>query len=96
VSLRSTLEGSPETDMPVRDARAKERKTAIELAAMVMNELRDRAEYSRILHVAIVRRFEPRLHNPNWDATFTVAGGLIPPESAVRVARELQSRFDLD
>jgi hypothetical protein len=34
--------------------------------------------------------------NPNWNVAFTVDGNVMAPELAYRVARALQSHFELD
>jgi hypothetical protein len=75
---------------------AKDTRTATELAEMIMREIRKRPECHRIRDVAIVRSGEQTPPNPNWNVAFTVDGNVMAPELAYRVARALQSHFELD
>jgi hypothetical protein len=74
---------------------AKQKKTAAELAAIIMQELRKRPELNRILFVTVIPPFEQNPVNPNWDVAFTVEGNLRAPELAYRLARALRAEFDL-
>lgn len=73
----------------------KEKKTADELAALIMGEIRKYPECNHILNVTITRPVQRAPHQPNWDVAFVVHGNVIAPEFAYRIAREVQSHFDL-
>jgi hypothetical protein len=72
----------------------KEKKSAAELKALIMRELRQHPEWHDIEDVAIASAAQPR-EQPNWDAAFTMSGPRSAPEGAFRFARELGAKFDL-
>jgi hypothetical protein len=72
----------------------KEKKSATELKALIMREVKQHPEWHDIKDVAIA--CPVRLpHQPNWDAAFTMSGPRPAPEGAFRFARELGAKFDL-
>jgi hypothetical protein len=75
-----------------------EKKSAAELRALIMRELRQHPEWHDmedvIEDVAITSPARPR-EQPNWDAAFTMSGPRSAPEGAFRFARELGAKFDL-
>jgi hypothetical protein len=72
----------------------REKKSAVELKALIMREVRRHPEWHDILDVAITRP-ERLPHQPNWDAAFTMTGPRATPEGAFRFAGELGAKFDL-
>lgn len=74
---------------------AKEQKTADELTALIMTEVRQHREWNDLMDVAIVRPVQSTPLHPNWDASFVVNGSRVPPEGAFQFVRGLQSKFDL-
>jgi len=72
----------------------KEKKSAAELKALIMREVKQHPEWNDIADVAITRPVRPP-NQPNWDAAFTMSGPRTTPEGAFRFARELGTKFDL-
>jgi hypothetical protein len=72
----------------------KEKRSAAELKALIMRELRKHPEWHDIEDVAITSAARPR-EQPNWGAAFTMSGPRSAPEGAFRFARELGAKFDL-
>jgi hypothetical protein len=72
----------------------KEKKSAAELKALIMRELRQHPEWHDIEDVEITSAARPR-EQPNWDPAFTMIGPRSAPEGAFRFARELGAKFDL-
>lgn len=72
------------------------KKNSDELAAMIMQEVRKRAECSNVLGVVIVPNAAGEPDHPNWKAGFTADGPNIAPEEAYLVARKLSAQFDWD
>jgi hypothetical protein len=69
---------------------AKEKKTAAELSALVMEEIRKLPELNDVTGAAITRPT-----NMNWDVGFTMHGPRYAPEKAWAIARDLQAKYDL-
>jgi hypothetical protein len=74
---------------------SKETKTATELAALIMREIRELPECDHIARVAITRSPRQRDHQPNWRFSWTVNGSWAVPESAFKIAERLQAKADL-
>jgi hypothetical protein len=72
----------------------KEKRSAAELKALIMRELRKHPEWHDIEDVAITSPARPR-EQPNWGAAFRMSGPRSAPEGAFRFARELGAKFDL-
>jgi hypothetical protein len=72
----------------------REKKSAVELKALIMREVKRHPEWHDIQDVAITRR-QRLSHQPNWDAAFTMTGPRATPEGAFRFAKELGAKFDL-
>jgi hypothetical protein len=75
---------------------AKARRKALELQEAIMVEVRRHPEWSDIVGVAITERNRQALHQPNWDAAFTMSGPRVAPERAFRLITHLQNEFDLE
>ena len=73
----------------------KEKKTASELAALIMREIRDLPECDHIARVVITRSPRQTLHQPNWRFAWTVNGNWSVPEAAFKVAGRLEAQTDL-
>ncbi len=73
----------------------KEKKSAAELEALTLYEIRRYRECDHIMGVAITRPPQTAPHHPNWDAAFTISGNEIPPPIAFEIATRLKSQFDL-
>ena len=73
---------------------AKEKKSAAELKALIMRELKQHPEWHDIEDVAITFPARPP-DRPNWGAALTMSGPRSAPEGAFRFARELGAKFDL-
>ena len=72
----------------------REKKSAVELKALIMREVKRHPEWHDIQDVAITRP-ERLPHQPNWDAAFRMTGSRATPEGAFRFAKELGTKFDL-
>jgi hypothetical protein len=66
----------------------REKKSAVELKALIMREVKRHPEWHDIQDVAITRP-ERLPHQSNWDAARAT------PEGAFRFAGELGAKFDL-
>jgi hypothetical protein len=73
---------------------AKEKKSAKELQAMIMQEAQKHPDWD-IASVAISRHAQSFPHLPNWDAQFTMKGRNMAPPAARQFTTELSNRFDL-
>jgi hypothetical protein len=73
----------------------KGKKTAKELEAMIMQEVRKHPDWSDIQDVAAIPTVKTAEHHPNWQAAFTMAGHRVPPQKAFQFATELSNKFDL-
>ncbi len=72
------------------------KKSADELAAMIMQEVRKRPDWSNVLDAVILPNIGADPHQPNWKAAFTMDGPRTVPVEAQQIARELSAQFDLD
>ena len=90
------------SDWPVCPvAGAKEKKTADELADIIMSEIRSHPDLGYIQDLKIIPRDG---ENPNWKGILELAGfgeygkpapSTVPPDWAFEVVRTTQSKFDL-
>ena len=74
---------------------AKEKKTQDDLIALLMGELRKHPECDSVVRVTIIQPVQSAPHHPNWDVAWTVGGNQILCPAALRIASELQAKFDL-
>jgi hypothetical protein len=72
---------------------AKEKKTQAELIALLMRALRKHPECDHVVRVAITQPVRSAPHH--WDVAWTVSGNQILCPVALRIASELQAKFDL-
>jgi hypothetical protein len=70
----------------------KEKKSASELEAMIMQEVRKHPALIDVQGVLIAENPEP--HPPNWRPEFVMAGAGIRPAKALQIAIELGMKFD--
>ena len=73
----------------------KEKRTASELAALIMREIRELPECDHITRVAITRLLRHTPHQPNWRFSWAVNGSWAVPEAAFKVAEKFQGQADL-
>jgi hypothetical protein len=73
----------------------KEKKSASELQAMIMQEVRKHPDWSYIEDVAITQSVQTAPHHANWSVGFVCDGPRTAPGEAFQFARELVSKFDL-
>ena len=73
----------------------REKKTAKELEAMIMTEVRKHADWSDVKDVAAIPTDKSSEHHPNRQAAFTMNGSPIRPQEAAQFATELSHKFDL-
>jgi hypothetical protein len=74
----------------------KEKKTELELKALIMGRIRQHPEWHYITNVVITRpQFILAPHQPNWDVVFVHSEKTSIPEGAFRIVLELGSRYDL-
>jgi hypothetical protein len=73
----------------------KEKRTASELAALIMREIRELPECDHITRVAITRLRKHTPHQPNWRFSWAVNGSWPVPEAAFKVAEKFQAQADL-
>jgi hypothetical protein len=73
----------------------KEKKSAAELRASIMGEIREHSHWSDIIDITVVTIPQYSADRPNWDGTFTLNGAMAPPEGAFQIVRKHQSKFDL-
>ena len=73
----------------------KEKKTAPELAALIMREIRELPEYDHIAGVAITRAPRQAPDQLNWYFSWTVTGNWPMPEGAFKIAERFQAQIDL-
>jgi hypothetical protein len=74
----------------------KPKKSAEELATIIMREVRKRADWSNVLDAVILPHIGASPHQPNWKAAFTIDGPRNVPAEAQQIARELSAKFDWD
>ena len=74
---------------------AKEKKTHFDLITLLMMELRQHNECDHVVRITITRPVQSAPHLPNWDVAWTVRGNQILCPAALRIASELQAKFDL-
>jgi hypothetical protein len=70
----------------------KPKKSASELQAMIMQEVRKHPDLSDVQDVLIAENPEP--HPPNWRPEFVMAGSRSRPPKALQIATELGWKFD--
>jgi hypothetical protein len=73
----------------------KEKKTALELEAMILQEVRKHQDWSRVEGIVITPIVRTSPDHPNWSAAFVMDGPATAPGAAFQFARELSNRFDL-
>jgi hypothetical protein len=73
----------------------KEKKSASELEAKIMQEVRKHPDWSHVQGVAITRSIQEAPHRASWDAAFVTDGPAIAPAEAFQFARELAAKYDL-
>ncbi|MCG2645594.1 MULTISPECIES: hypothetical protein [Bradyrhizobium] len=71
-------------------------KSAEELAALIMQEVRGQPKCSDVLDVMILPNIGDRPDHPNWKAGFTADGPSTAPAEAYQIARELSEQYDWD
>ena len=74
---------------------AKEKKTRADLLALLMGELRKHPECDHVVRAAITQPVQHTPDHPNWDVAWSVSGNQILCPAALRIASELQAKFDL-
>ncbi|MGY4350114.1 hypothetical protein [Bradyrhizobium sp. 187] len=74
----------------------KPRKSADELVAIIMQEVRKRPDCSQVLDVMILPNIDGAPDHPNWKAGFTADGPSTAPAEAYQISRELSAQFDWD
>jgi hypothetical protein len=73
----------------------KQNKTASELQAMIMQELRKRQNWSYIHSVAIAPRVQNASHHANWDAQFVMEDNRLVPGEVFHLITHLQNEYHL-
>jgi hypothetical protein len=71
----------------------KEKKTHADLIALLLWELRKHPECDHVVRVVIIQPVPSAPHD--WDVAWTVGGNQILCPAALRIASELQAKFDL-
>ena len=75
---------------------AKEKKTATDLTATIMQEVRKHPDCNDITNVAIIRPVQHAPGHPNWSFAWTRDHtSSLAPATANEIARKLQNQFDL-
>jgi hypothetical protein len=74
----------------------KPKKSAPELKAMIMEEVRKHPDWSYVSDVTILPNIGAAPHHPNWKFSFTHDGTRIAPPDAEIFARVLSSQYDWD
>ena len=72
-----------------------ETKTAAELVALVVKEIREHPEYDHITGVSVMRRIPQPSHPANWRVELSVSGSWHIPEGAYKIVERLQAQFNL-
>jgi hypothetical protein len=72
-----------------------ETKTAAELVALVVREIREHPEYDHIAGVSVMRRIPQPSHPANWRVELSVSGSWHIPEGAYKIVERLQAQFNL-
>lgn len=74
----------------------KEKRTGVELTAIIMQEVRKHSECTDITGVAIIRPVQHAPHEPNWGFAWTRNyTNNLPPAMADEIVRKFQNQFDL-
>jgi len=73
----------------------KEKKTAPELAALIMREIRELPEYDHITRVTITRVPQQAPDQLNWCFSWTLTGNWPVPDGAFKIAERFQAQIDL-
>ena len=71
-------------------------KSADELSAMIMAEVRKHPDWSHVQDVVILPTVRAAPHQSNWKPAFTVEGPRIRPEEADFLAMALSQQYDWD
>jgi hypothetical protein len=74
---------------------SKEMKSATELAALIMDEIRDHPEYDHIASVTVTQVPRRAPDQPNWRFGWTVIGNWAVPEAAFKIAERFQAQINL-
>jgi len=72
------------------------KKSADEIAALIMREVRKHPDWSNVLEAVILPDIGAAANQPNWKAAFTMDGPRNVPAEAQQIARELSAQFDWD
>ena len=72
---------------------AKEKKTRADLVALLIRELRKLPECDSVARVTITQPVPSAPHH--WDVAWTVGSNQVLCPAALRIASELQAKFDL-
>ena len=72
-----------------------ETKTAAELVALVVREIREHPEYDHIAGVSVMPRIPQPSHPANWRVELSVCGSWHIPEGAYKIMERLQAQFNL-
>src|SRR5712671_4771028 len=72
-----------------------EAKTAAELVALVVREIREHPEYDHIAGVSVMPRIPQPSHPANWRVELSVSGSWHIPEGAYKIVERLQAQFNL-
>ncbi len=72
-----------------------ETKTAAELVALVVREIREHPEYDHIAGVSVMPRIPQPSHPANWRVELSVSGSWHIPEGAYKIVERLQAQFNL-
>jgi len=73
----------------------KEKKSADDLTAMIMQEVRKHPDWSHVLGVTVTPIAQAAPHHANWSVAFVADGPRIAPSEAFQFARKLGGKFDL-
>jgi hypothetical protein len=73
----------------------KQTKTAAELVAMIIKELRKHSKCNHVMSVGITRPPQLSARDPTWAPAFTCDGPKIAPPIAFEIATKLQNLYDL-
>lgn len=75
---------------------AKEKRTGVELTALIMQEVRKHSDCNDITKVAIIRPVQQAPHLPNWGFAWTRDySTTLAATVADEIAHKLQNQFDL-
>jgi hypothetical protein len=73
----------------------KEKKSATELEAMIMQEIPKHADWSFIQNAVVTPHNRTHPHHANWSVAFVRGGQRAVPQEAEQFATELAAKFDL-